>query len=77
MLKYSAYKLLCCLSSAIFKVPLMKHVLTWVGATSADKQNMTRYLQSGISLNICSGGVAEVEYADHDDGIVRHTCRYL
>lgn len=56
------HKVLCCLSDAIFTVPLMKHILTWCGAVSADKKTMLKSLKEGYSLNICPGGVQEVQY---------------
>jgi diacylglycerol O-acyltransferase 2, plant len=56
------HKMLCCLSSSILTVPIMKHILTWTGAVAADKKTMLRYLSDGYSLNICPGGVQEVAY---------------
>ena len=56
------HKMLCCLSSSILKVPMMKHFLTWTGAISADKPTMLKYMKDGYSLNICPGGVQEVGY---------------
>ena len=56
------HQVLCCLSDAIFAIPLMKHVLTWCGAVSADKITMLKSLKDGYSLNICPGGVQEVQF---------------
>jgi diacylglycerol O-acyltransferase 2-like protein 6 len=55
-------KILCCMSSSILKIPIMKHLLTWTDAISADKITMSRHLNLGYSLNICPGGVKEVGY---------------
>lgn len=63
-------KMLCCLSSAIFTVPLMKHFLTWCGATTIDKENISSYLKSGTSVNICAGGVQEIQYWGEDKELV-------
>ncbi len=52
----------------MFSLPLMKHILTWVGAVSIDRKNILRFLAQGYSVNVCSGGVAEVEFLDRDNG---------
>mmetsp|Transcript_6134 Transcript_6134/g.10030 ORF Transcript_6134/g.10030 Transcript_6134/m.10030 type:complete len:329 (+) Transcript_6134:146-1132(+) len=56
------HKLLACMSSSIFLMPMMKHFLTWCGATSVDKMVMKKYLKRGFSLNLCPGGVQEIQY---------------
>ncbi|CAM9421688.1 unnamed protein product, partial [Ectocarpus fasciculatus] len=56
------HTILCCGSSALFYVPMAKHILTWAGLVSADKKTMVKYLQDGYSLNVCPGGVQEVRY---------------
>jgi 2-acylglycerol O-acyltransferase 2 len=56
------HKMLACLSSSILTVPIMKHILTWTGAVSADRATMVKHLSQGYSLNICPGGVQEVGY---------------
>mmetsp|Transcript_6205 Transcript_6205/g.9355 ORF Transcript_6205/g.9355 Transcript_6205/m.9355 type:complete len:325 (-) Transcript_6205:87-1061(-) len=58
----SRHKFLCCLSSSMLIMPMMKHILTWTGAISADKATMVKYIRQGFSLNICPGGVQEVAY---------------
>lgn len=59
-------KLLACMSSAIFLMPIMKHFLTWCGATSVDKAVMKSNLKRGFSLNLCPGGVQEIPYLSND-----------
>lgn len=59
-------KLLACLSSTMFMMPMMKHFLTWCGATSCDKQVIKSYLKRGFSLNLCPGGVQEIPYLSND-----------
>ena len=54
------------MSSAIFVMPIMKHVLTWCGATSVDKAVMKSYLKRGFSLNLCPGGVQEIQFLSND-----------
>ncbi len=40
----------------------MKHFLTWCGAVSVEKREMTRLLNRGYSLALCPGGVKEVQF---------------
>ena len=64
------HQFLCCLSSSILSVPIMKHFLTWSGAISAEKTNLIKYLSQGYSLNICPGGVQEVKYLNNNKEMV-------
>jgi hypothetical protein len=64
------HKFLCCLSSMMFNVPMMKHVLTWANAISVDKKTLEKYLKEGYSLNICPGGVQEVKYLAIENEVV-------
>jgi hypothetical protein len=64
------HKFLCCLSSSILSIPIMKHFLTWSGAISAEKPNLIKYLSQGYSLNICPGGVQEVKYLNNNKEMV-------
>lgn len=63
-------ELVCCLSSTMFTIPLMKHFLTWCGATNIDKNNIKVYLDRGVSVNICAGGVQEIQYWGEDKELV-------
>jgi Diacylglycerol acyltransferase len=53
-------RLIGCISSACFKVPLMRHVWSWVCAESIDRKNVVRLLKGGVSVCLCPGGVREV-----------------
>ena len=53
-------RLIGCISSACFKVPLMRHVWSWVCAESIDRKNVVRLLKEGVSVCLCPGGVREV-----------------
>ena len=60
------HKLLACMSSSMFLMPMMKHFLTWCGAISVDKKVMQNNLKRGYSLNLCPGGVQEIQYLSND-----------
>ena len=60
------HKLIACMSSAIFLMPIMKHFLTWCGSISVDKAVMKKHLREGFSLNLCPGGVQEIKYLRND-----------
>jgi Diacylglycerol acyltransferase len=53
-------RLIGCISSACFRVPLMRHVWSWVCAESVDRGNVVRLLKEGVSVCLCPGGVREV-----------------
>ena len=55
-------RLIGCISSACFRVPLMRHVWSWVCAESVDRTNVVRLLNDGVSVCLCPGGVKEVIY---------------
>lgn len=55
-------RLIGCISSACFRVPLMRHVWSWVCAESIDRTNVVRLLKDGVSVCLCPGGVKEVIY---------------
>jgi hypothetical protein len=59
-------KPLGCITSLCFKVPLMKHVYTWMTAHSVDKKDIIRALNNGYSPVICPGGVQEVIYLGNE-----------
>lgn len=60
------HRMVACMSSAMFMMPMMKHFLTWCGAVSVDKENMKTYLKRGFSLNLCPGGVQEIQYLSNE-----------
>lgn len=49
------HKCIGCITSICFYVPMMKHIYTWVGAKSADKNNITTMLKNGFSPVLCPG----------------------
>lgn len=51
-----------CMTSAIFRIPGMRHIYSWATATSVSKRNIQRLLRKGITPGICPGGVQEVTY---------------
>ena len=67
---FKGHSCLGCLTSACFKVPLMRHVYTWVNATSIDKKNLIKMINQNISPVICPGGVQEVTMLEKDDECV-------
>lgn len=54
------HKVIGCLTSACFAVPLMRHIFTWGTASSVDKKNIEKLLKNGYSVSLCPGGVQEV-----------------
>lgn len=52
-------------ANAVLKVPLFKHLLTYLGIVSADKANFQRYLRQH-SVAVLPGGIAEM-YRQYDD----------
>eukprot|EP00981_Chlorochromonas_danica_P004403 scaffold879_cov170-Ochromonas_danica.AAC.18 len=48
-----------CVTGICFKIPLMKHVYTWMSAASVDKKQLIRSLDRKFSPIICPGGVQE------------------
>lgn len=63
-------KCLGCVTSACFKVPLMRHVYTWMNAYSVDKKDVLKIISKGYSPVICPGGVAEVIYLENRKELV-------
>lgn len=53
-------------TSAIFRVPLARHLWTWLGLSPADKRTMKGFLDKGRSAVLCPGGVAEALVMEHD-----------
>jgi len=55
------------MTSAVFRMPIMKNIYSWLGADSVDKATFRKHLQNGTSLAFCPGGVQEVMYLDNPD----------
>jgi 2-acylglycerol O-acyltransferase 2 len=52
------------MTGAIFNLPIMKHVYTWVGGRSVDKKTFRSRLANNLSLAFVPGGVQEVVLID-------------
>mmetsp|Transcript_21293 Transcript_21293/g.51448 ORF Transcript_21293/g.51448 Transcript_21293/m.51448 type:complete len:371 (-) Transcript_21293:203-1315(-) len=50
----------CLMTSAVFNVPFLKHVYSWVRGLPVDKRTFLRRLHSGESFTFNPGGVQEV-----------------
>ena len=53
---------IACMTSAIFRIPFMRHMFTWSPSMSVDKDSLRAVLKKGFSPTICPGGVQEVTY---------------
>lgn len=52
-------------SSTLFRVPLVKHMWSWLGLQAVDRRNCRRLLHSGHSLVLVPGGVRECLHLAH------------
>ena len=59
---FPGHRIICCLTGAIFKVPIMRHIFTWARSASVDKKYLQRLLDEGLSIIICPGGALEVTF---------------
>jgi len=50
------------MTSVLFRIPIIRHVYSWLGATTADRKNCLSLFASGHSVTLNPGGVAEVGY---------------
>ncbi len=55
------------MTTAVFRIPIMRQIYSWLGAHSVDKSTFRHHLQNGRSLAFCPGGVQEVMYLDDPD----------
>jgi 1-acyl-sn-glycerol-3-phosphate acyltransferase len=49
-------------ADSVFRIPLWRHVYTWLGIVPASAANLRRYLKWG-SVGITPGGIAEMYLA--------------
>lgn len=42
------------------RLPVMRHVLTWIGCQRATSKDAMRSIKEGRSVGLCPGGVAEI-----------------
>lgn len=61
---FTGHKSLGCITSICFKIPLMRHVYTWINAYSVDKKDLIWMLNKGMSPVLCPGGLQEVIYME-------------
>lgn len=54
------------LTGAVFKLPIMRNIYTWIGAFSVDKKTFAGRLSRGESVAFVPGGVQEVIMLDPD-----------
>ena len=52
-------------TSAIFKVPLLRQVWSWLQLVPANKSDLTALLQAGRSIALVPGGVQECLHIEH------------
>ena len=64
------HRCVACVTSFCFLLPIMKHIYTWVQATSVDKKNVISFIKEGVSPVICPGGVQEVTLMENDNECV-------
>lgn len=67
---FSGHKSLGCITSICFKIPLMRHMYTWINAYSVDKKDMLWMLRKGISPVMCPGGVQEASLLGNEEECV-------
>eukprot|EP00270_Netrium_digitus_P016562 TRINITY_DN5960_c0_g1_i2.p1 TRINITY_DN5960_c0_g1~~TRINITY_DN5960_c0_g1_i2.p1 ORF type:complete len:330 (+),score=60.87 TRINITY_DN5960_c0_g1_i2:38-991(+) len=61
-LQFNMQKIKVAATSAIFHVPVLRHVWSWMGLTSASRGNIKSCLESGTSIILVPGGVQECLY---------------
>ena len=64
---FGGHNCIGCVTGACFKMPLMRHVYTWVNAHSVDKKEVLKLIKADISPIICPGGVQEVTMMENDN----------
>jgi hypothetical protein len=47
-------------ASATLRIPVLRHVILWLGGVDAHKAAVTRCLDQGESLAVAPGGIAEM-----------------
>ncbi|CAM9730869.1 unnamed protein product [Ectocarpus sp. 4 AP-2014] len=57
-------------TDAALRLPLMRHVMTWIGCQSAGREEVARSVGEGWSVGLCPGGVAEIFDSDNDNEVL-------
>lgn len=60
-------------ADSVFRIPLWRHVYTWLGIVPASAANLRRYLKWG-SVGITPGGIAEMYLAGGGAGHMYEFC---
>jgi hypothetical protein len=77
VMPFNNIKTMGCVTSIAYKVPLVKHIFTWVGSGSADKENIIATIRAGFSPMICVGGAHEVIYMKNRNEYVLYLKHHL
>lgn len=48
----------------------MRHVMTWIGCQSAEREKVARSVSEGWSVGLCPGGVAEIFDTNNNDEVL-------
>ena len=56
-----------CMTGILFKIPILKHIYTWMSATDVSRKFVEKLLAKGYSLTINPGGVKEVAELVNED----------
>jgi 2-acylglycerol O-acyltransferase 2 len=59
---FPGHKMVGCLASVCFQIPMMRHMYAWLDAASVDKANVEKLISEGKSPTLCPGGIQEVTY---------------
>lgn len=51
-------------TNAIFNVPLLRHIWTWMGCAPAGKKDLKALLAKGVTIGVVPGGVQECFYLE-------------